>query len=395
MNKTRKKKLKKLAHLNNKKARNFLPVLGGLLDIYDAAVLDEEADLLIAMGVDCINKSELKQRLQKVKTFPMENFDEIYTNVMKKGMLMSYKSEKGEEILELPCIMLGWTEAFFSDGKITQQREKVAIAILEYFNSIKSLINRTGVRSLVNMVYKMMGPNWRVVSFKPTHVNAEVIDMNESLEVPEAKVLTSKTVDNLIEEYGNDNNLAVTHCLCRIAHKIQGDPCRLELPEEAHIWVGKFADHFVNNGLGRRITKDEALAITKEVREKGGVHEVMHYHMNVKDLDLALCSCCWDCCTSLGGYNRCLIPVALNSDYIARISDISKCVGCGTCVKICPVEAISLKEGKARHDDKLCIGCGLCEFHCPEEIVIMEEKKRFVFLPLRKKSMDRTLRWKN
>ena len=395
MNKVRKKKLKKLAHLNNKKARNFLPILSGLLDVYDSAVLDEEADLLIAVDVDCINKKELKQRLQKVKTFPIEKLDEIFSNVMKKGMLMSYKSETGEEILELPCIMLGWTEAFFSDGEITPQREKVARAILNYFDSVKSLINRTGVRSLVNMVYKMMGANWRVVSFEPKNKETKDIKMDESLEVPETKVLTSKTVDDLIEEYGNDNNLAVTHCLCRIAHKIQDDPCRLDLPEEAHIWVGKFADHFVNNGLGRRITKDEALAITKEVREKGGVHEVMHYHMNVKDLDLALCSCCWDCCTSLGGYNRCLLPVALNSDYIARIIDISKCKGCGTCVKICPVEAISLNDNKAVHDEKLCIGCGLCEFHCPEELVIMEPQKRFVFLPLRKKSMDRTLRWQN
>jgi len=395
LNKTRKKKLKKLAHLNNKKANNFLPILRGLLDIYDAAVSNEEADLLIAVGTDCINESELKSRLERGKSFPMDRFDELLNNVKKKGILISYKSDTGELILELPCIMLGWVEAFLADGKVTPEREKFAKAIVNYFNNIQGLINRPGVRSLVNMAYKMMGPNWRVVSFEPKNVDSKVIGMDKSLEVPEAQVLTSNTVDKLIEEYGNDNNLAVTHCLCRLAHKIEGDPCRLDLPEESHIWVGKFADHFVNNGLGRRITKDEALAITKEVREKGGVHEVMHYHMNVKDLDLALCSCCWDCCTSLGGYNRCLIPVALNSDYIARIEDISKCMGCGTCVKICPVEAISLKDGKARHDEKLCIGCGLCEFHCPEEIVVMEPKKRFVFLPLRKKSMDRTLRWKN
>jgi hypothetical protein len=48
---------------------------------------------------------------------------------------------------------------------------------------------------------------------------------------------------------------------------------------------------------------------------------------------------------------------------------ISKCVGCGECVKWCPQDAITLAEGKAQIDRKKCIGCGECLAVCRFEAV--------------------------
>ena len=44
----------------------------------------------------------------------------------------------------------------------------------------------------------------------------------------------------------------------------------------------------------------------------------------------------------------------------------SFCKGCGTCVKACPNNALSLENGKAVVDHKLCILCGYCNPVCPE-----------------------------
>ena len=41
------------------------------------------------------------------------------------------------------------------------------------------------------------------------------------------------------------------------------------------------------------------------------------------------------------------------------------CIGCGTCVEACPMEAIELKDGKAVINTEICIQCGTCEGECP------------------------------
>jgi ferredoxin len=49
-----------------------------------------------------------------------------------------------------------------------------------------------------------------------------------------------------------------------------------------------------------------------------------------------------------------------------RLFISSFCKGCGTCVKICPNNALSLENGKAVVDHKLCLLCGYCNPVCPE-----------------------------
>ena len=45
------------------------------------------------------------------------------------------------------------------------------------------------------------------------------------------------------------------------------------------------------------------------------------------------------------------------------------CLGFGDCVEICPVAAISVKDGLAVIDIDRCIGCGLCVKECPRGII--------------------------
>lgn len=47
------------------------------------------------------------------------------------------------------------------------------------------------------------------------------------------------------------------------------------------------------------------------------------------------------------------------------VLDDDRCVGCTSCLKVCPTEAIRLREGKARIIGEKCIDCGECIRICP------------------------------
>jgi ferredoxin len=55
----------------------------------------------------------------------------------------------------------------------------------------------------------------------------------------------------------------------------------------------------------------------------------------------------------------------------AKVND-ELCTGCGACVEVCPVEAISLCADKARIDAEKCVDCGVCVGECPTDAISLE-----------------------
>jgi len=53
--------------------------------------------------------------------------------------------------------------------------------------------------------------------------------------------------------------------------------------------------------------------------------------------------------------------------------DRNECVGCETCVPVCPVEAISMKDEKAYIDPDTCTECETCIAECPVEAIKKED----------------------
>ncbi|MBN1539372.1 MAG: 4Fe-4S binding protein [Candidatus Thermoplasmatota archaeon] len=45
--------------------------------------------------------------------------------------------------------------------------------------------------------------------------------------------------------------------------------------------------------------------------------------------------------------------------------DKNTCIGCGACVETCPVQALSMVDGKADVDPGTCVDCGACVGVCP------------------------------
>ncbi len=54
--------------------------------------------------------------------------------------------------------------------------------------------------------------------------------------------------------------------------------------------------------------------------------------------------------------------------------DQALCVGCGSCVKVCPLGAMEIVRGiMAQADMDRCVGCGKCAKECPASVIEIRE----------------------
>lgn len=63
------------------------------------------------------------------------------------------------------------------------------------------------------------------------------------------------------------------------------------------------------------------------------------------------------------------VPAWITEQMLAEPQSGSKCTACGTCVENCPVQAITIVDGRARMDLERCIRCYCCHELCPENAV--------------------------
>ena len=116
---------------------------------------------------------------------------------------------------------------------------------------------------------------------------------------------------------------------------------------------GNMAKHVIQNGIGRAIDKEEALAIARMNEADGLVFQPS----NTQKVDF-VCACCACCCGMLRVQKRLPKPVdfwatnyfaSVNAETVddrvgASFVNLDRCIGCGNCVITCPTGAMSLRK---------------------------------------------------
>ncbi|MDD4796942.1 MAG: RnfABCDGE type electron transport complex subunit B [Eubacteriales bacterium] len=89
------------------------------------------------------------------------------------------------------------------------------------------------------------------------------------------------------------------------------------------------------------------------------------------------------------GLEDCAAAAAVAEGYKAcRFS----CLGFGNCMKVCPTDAISIREQVAFVDEDKCIACGKCATACPRGIIMMLPKDAPVVIQCRSHSRGKEVR---
>jgi len=387
MSSKRLQNLRALARLMNKQNTTTIPVTKALLDCFDVVVTPEENAFLLKMGTDPLAYPQVLSK----SGFPEESFRPFLKTLCKKGLVWTRHDDEGKKLYVLAPILLGWFEMFLSDGADTPQKREFARRVDDLFYSWGKL-NVFPFRNLWNyQTQKKSRSHRRVVIPQTVEKKSQTVqvDVHRQIKAPEAKIYPPQSVYELIEKYGDKNQIAVVHCFCRQWRRFMGETCRFGHADESCIVLGEFTRHAVEYGIGRYISKEETLEILGDVQKKGAVHQVYHEREDLRLPEIAICNCCWDCCGIIGSYSRGLLPLRVRSYYKAQVKDETSCTGCGVCVKYCPVKAVSVKDKKARIDAAMCIGCGQCGLQCPEDVIALIHDEREVALPLVKKSEAR------
>jgi ferredoxin len=119
-------------------------------------------------------------------------------------------------------------------------------------------------------------------------------------------------------------------------------------------------------------------------------YDLVFCAVNTRKNPMAICHCCKCCCNFLGGLTRYgYSNSVITSNFISSIH-AGKCTGCGKCVKVCPVNALSLvsahdpdnnKRKTVQLNAERCLGCGLCPAKCATAAIEMMPRTGEVLHP--------------
>jgi len=178
--------------------------------------------------------------------------------------------------------------------------------------------------------------------------------------------------DNVEALLSKHRRFAVGLCMCRLMGKVKPNNTCTH-PMETCIETDDYADFYIETGIGREITKEEALAILREGEKDGRIIQATNSQEGEN-----FCSCCACGCGMLALKRMFPGPsAALWSNHYAEVDPV-KCIGCGKCVDRCGFGYITRnpKTKKVGINTEACLGCGLCTTTCPTKAITLRQKSQ-------------------
>ncbi len=177
----------------------------------------------------------------------------------------------------------------------------------------------------------------------------------------------------------------ISICYCR--HKMQHLDQDCNAPKEICMTFNVAAQSLIKHGHARPVSTEECLDLLNVAYDQ----KLVQFGSNVREKVNFICNCCGCCCEAMIAARRFgLLHPVHTTNFLPAIQE-GGCTGCGSCVNVCPVEAMSLvsandprnpKNKKAQLREEICLGCGLCVRVCQENHIALKLRSQRVITPL-------------
>jgi len=338
-------------------------------------------DTLIELLKTLINEEQLKFLLKFRKPLNLDQIkskvnlnDSSLTNMlndlMNIGMITGIPSKTTRIIVyRLVAFLPGLLEFTLMKGETGEKQKKLA-KLWDKLFSEEAVITQKNYDIVMN-------------AFKDAPPIDRVIPVEQQIEPHEDLVLPEEEVRKVIEKF---EIIGVSYCYCRHLKDLLNDPCKIDAPRQNCLSFGRTAKFAIDHDFAKSISKEEALEKLKEAEDLGLVHKAFHVRGDPQQEELAICNCCSCCCGNFQAFYSGTSPTHTYTSYIANVNE-DDCVGCGTCVDVCPINSIELDDTIAKVNTERCFGCGVCAHSCPENAIELQRTGlRKVFIPAPKVS---------
>ncbi len=180
-------------------------------------------------------------------------------------------------------------------------------------------------------------------------------------------------------------HIGVGICYCR--HKMEhlGKACNA--PREICMTFNGVADSLIRHNIARRVDINEGLDLLHLAYE----NNLVQFGENVQNSVSFICNCCGCCCEAMLAAKRFASLNPIHTTNFLPVINEAECNGCGKCVEVCPVEAMTLvsandphkkKKKIAKLNEEICLGCGVCVRVCSKEYISMRARDNKVITPV-------------
>ena len=180
-------------------------------------------------------------------------------------------------------------------------------------------------------------------------------------------------------------HMGVGVCYCR--HKMSHMERACSAPMDICMTFGNTAASLIRHGVARRADAREGHDLLQQARDR----RLVQFGENIRRGVSFICNCCGCCCEALIAARRFgLLHPVHTTNFLPEVMP-DACNGCGRCVSVCPVEAMTLVSAndprrpnrkKAKVENLVCLGCGVCVRVCAEKAIALKSRPQRVITPV-------------